>query len=160
AAHHRARTQRQKRSQPQEEGPEIVRDQGENLVKKVTIPLMLLAIWAGSGDRARAQDEIAPTGFLNIDAGAQPQRQTITGTSSFPLYDETATVTVSQRIRNGAVYDISGGIRVAHNLAAGVGFSQFGRAGTGTVTASIPSPRFFDQPAIVSRSADNLTHTE
>ena len=38
-----------------------------------------------------------PTGFLNIDAGAQPQRQTITATNSFPLYDETATVTVTQR---------------------------------------------------------------
>jgi hypothetical protein len=129
-------------------------------VKKATILLMTLAAWAGGGDRARAQDEILPTGFINIDAGAQPQRQTITATSSFPLYDETANVTVSQRIRNGAVYDVSGGIRIAHNLAAGVGFSQFGRTGTGEVTASIPSPRFFDQPLIVSRSADNLTHTE
>ena len=129
-------------------------------MKKVTSVLMLLAIWAGSGRAARAQDEIVPTGFVNIDAGAQPQRQTITATNSFPLYDETATVTVSQRIRNGAVYDVSGGVRIAHNLAAGVGFSQFGRTGTGTVSASIPSPRFFDQPLRVSRDADNLEHTE
>ncbi len=132
----------------------------KKLVKKGTIFLMMLAIWAGGGRKARAQDELVPTGFLNIDAGAQPQRQTITATNSFPLYDETATVTVAQRIRNGMVYDVSGGMRIATNLAAGVGFSQFGRSGTGTVTASIPSPRFFDQPLIVSRDADNLTHTE
>ena len=132
----------------------------KKLVKKGTIFLMMLAIWAGGGRKARAQDELVPTGFLNIDAGAQPQRQTITATNSFPLYDETATVTVAQRIRNGVVYDVSGGMRIATNLAAGVGFSQFGRSGTGTVTASIPSPRFFDQPLIVSRDADNLTHTE
>ena len=132
----------------------------KTLVKKGTIFLMMLAIWAGGGRKARAQDELVPTGFINIDAGAQPQRQTITASNSFPLYDETATVTVTQRIRNGAVFDVSGGMRIAHNLAAGVGFSQFGRAGTGTVTASIPSPRFFDQPLLVSRDADNLTHTE
>jgi len=132
----------------------------KKLVKKGTIFLMMMAIWAGGGRKAGAQDELVPTGFINIDAGAQPQRQSITATNSFPLYDETATVTVAQRIRNGAVYDVSGGVRIAHNLAAGAGFSQFGRAGTGTVTASIPSPRFFDQPLLVSRGADDLTHTE
>ena len=129
-------------------------------MKRVTLLVTMLAIGAVEVPQTSAQDEIVSKGFLNIDAGAQPQRQDITATNTFPLYDETANVTVSQHIRNGAVFDVSGGVRIGHNLAAGVGFSQFGRAGTGTVTASIPSPRFFDQPAIVSRSADNLTHTE
>jgi hypothetical protein len=129
-------------------------------VKKVTLLVAMLAIWAIGARQARAQDEIVKTGFVNIDAGAQPQRQSITATSSFPLYDETATVTVSQRIRNGAVFDVSGGVRIGHNLAAGAGYSEFGRAGTGTVSASIPSPRAFNQPLIVTRDADNLDHTE
>jgi hypothetical protein len=129
-------------------------------VKKGTILLMTLVISAGGGYRAFAQDEIVPTGFLNVDAGAQPQRQTITASSSFPLYDETATVSVSQRIRNGAVFDVSGGIRIAHNLAAGVGVSQFGRSGTGTVSASIPNPRFYDQPLPVVKDAGDLEHQE
>jgi hypothetical protein len=135
-------------------------NQGENLVKKVALLVTMLAIWAFGARQARAQDEIVPAGFLNIDAGAQPQRQTITATNSFPLYDETATVTVAQRIRNGAVFDVSGGVRIGHNLAAGVGYSQFGRAGTGSVSASIPSPRFFNQPLIVARDVANLDHTE
>jgi len=122
--------------------------------------LMMLVAWAGGGYAAFAQDELVPTAFLNIDAGAQPQRQTITASSSFPLYDETATVTVSQRIRNGAVFDISGGVRIAHNLAAGIGVSQFGRSGTGTVFASIPNPRFYDQPLPVAKDAGDLEHTE
>ena len=126
--HHRARTQRQEKSQREEDPSKVIQVLKEKtLVKKGTIFLMMLAIWAGGGQKARAQDELVPTGFINIDAGAQPQRQTITATNSFPLYDETATVTVTQRIRNGAVYDVSGGMRIAHNLAAGVGFSQFGR---------------------------------
>jgi hypothetical protein len=122
--------------------------------------LMMLAVWAGGAYDAIAQDEIVPKGFLNIDAGAQPQRQTITASSSFPLYDETATVTVAQRIRNGAVFDISGGVRIGHNLAAGIGVSQFGRTGTGTVLASIPNPRFYDQPLPVAINAGDLEHTE
>jgi hypothetical protein len=137
-----------------------VPNQGDNLVKKVTLLVAMLAIWAVGARQARAQDEIVKTGFINIDAGAQPQRQSITATSSFPLYDETATVTVAQRIRNGAVFDVSGGVRVGHNLAAGVGYSEFGRAGTGTVSALIPSPRFFNQPLTVVTDAANLDHTE
>lgn len=129
-------------------------------MKKVTLLVTMLAIGALGARQARAQDEIVPTAFLNIDVGAQPQRQTITATNSFPLYDETATVTVAQRIRNGAVFDVSGGVRIGHNLAAGVGFSQFGRSGTGVVSASIPSPRFFDRPLVVSGAAENLDHTE
>src|SRR5262249_51568735 len=106
-------------------------NQGEDLVTKVTLVVTMLVIGAFGAQPARAQDEMVPTGFLNIDAGAQPQRQDITATSSFPLYDETASVTVSQHIRNGAVFDVSGGVRIGRNLAAGVGFSQFGRAGSG-----------------------------
>src|SRR5262249_42170742 len=94
------------------------------------------------------------------DAGAQPQRQTITASSTFPLYDETARVTVSQRIRNGAVFDASGGIRIARNLAAGIGVSQFGRSGTGTVVASIPNPKFYAQQLPVVKAAGDLDHTE
>lgn len=132
----------------------------KNLVKKATIFLMVLAVSAATARSARAQAELLQAGFINVDGGAQPQRQTITASASFPLYDEVATVTDVQRIRNGAVFDVSAGVRIARNLAAGVGYSQFGRAGTGTVTASIPSPRFFDQPLLVSRDAENLAHTE
>jgi len=66
-------------------------------------------------------------------------------------------VTDVQRIRNGMSSTSSGRVRIASNLAAGVGYSQFGRAGTGTVTGSIPSPRFFDQPLLRQPNADNLT---
>ena len=129
-------------------------------MKKATIFLMALAAWATTARTARAQAELLQTGFINVDAGAQPQRQTITAATSFPLYDEVATVTDVQRIRNGMVFDVSGGVRIASNLAVGAGYSQFGRAGTGVVTASVPSPRFFDQPAVVTRDASDLAHTE
>jgi len=130
------------------------------LVKKTTIFLMVLAVWSAGSRQAQAQDDVIKAGFVNVDIGAQPQRQTITASNSFSLYDETATVTDVQRIRNGAVFDVSGGIRIGHNLAAGVGFSQFGRPGTGAITASIPSPSFYDRPLLVARDAADLAHTE
>ncbi|HEX7795248.1 MAG TPA: hypothetical protein VF456_12890 [Vicinamibacterales bacterium] len=129
-------------------------------MKKVTLLVTMLAIWALGAASARAQDEIVQKGFVNIDAGAQPQRQTITATNSFPLYDETANITVTQRIRNGGVFDVSGGMRIGHNLTAGAGYSQFGRAGTGVVSASVPSPRAYNSPLIVTSDASNLDHTE
>ena len=129
-------------------------------MKKATILLMVLAAWSAGLRQARAQDDVIKAGFINADLGAQPQRQTITASSSFSLYDETATVTDVQRIRNGAVFDVSAGIRIGHNLAAGVGFSQFGRSGTGAITASIPSPSFYDRPLIVASGAADLAHTE
>jgi len=129
-------------------------------VKKVTLLVTMLAISVVGARQARAQDEIVKTGFINIDAGAQPQRQNITASNSFPLYDETATVTVSQHIRNAAVFDVSGGVRIGHNLAVGAGYSEFGRAGDGSVSASIPSPRAFNQPLIVVQNAANLDHSE
>jgi len=129
-------------------------------VKKGLMFLMVLVAWTASARQARAQSELLQAEFLNIALGAQPQRQTITASTSFPLYDEVATVTDTQRIRNGMVFDVSGGMRIGHNLTAGAGFSQFGRAGTGTVAASIPNPRVFDQPLLISRDADNLAHTE
>ena len=123
---------------------------------------MIALVLLGTGERAaHAQsDELVPTGFLNVDVGAQPQRQSITLSSSFPLYDETASVTATQRIRNGGVFDVSGGVRIARNIAAGVGYSQFGRTGTGSFTASIPSPAFFDRPVTVAGDASDLVHKE
>ena len=91
-------------------------------MKKGLIFLMVLVAWTASARQARAQSELLQAGFLNIDIGAQPQRQTITASTSFPLYDEVATVTDTQRIRNGMVFDVSGGMRIGHNLAAGAGF--------------------------------------
>jgi hypothetical protein len=84
-----------------------------------------------------------PKAFVNIGVGIQPHHRTVTATDSFPLFDETATITSVQDIRNGALFDVGGGFHVPPRFAVGAGFSTFGRAGTGTITASIPDPIFF-----------------
>jgi hypothetical protein len=98
--------------------------------------------------------------YVNIDGGAQPQRRTIAATSTFTVYDEEASVSATQRIRNGAVFEISGGARVTPTVAVGVGFSTFGRSGTGEVTGSIPNPAFFNRYATQVKDASDLKHRE
>ena len=45
--------------------------------------------------------------------------------STFPLYDETATITSSQKVKGGAFFDIGGAFRVwGKNLLAGVTYSH------------------------------------
>jgi len=103
---------------------------------------------------------IEATAFVNIGIGIQPHTRTVTATDSFPLFDETATITSVQEIRNGALFEVGGGYHVSPRFAVGAGFSTFGRAGTGTITASIPDPIFFDRPAIDAANVSDLEHKE
>lgn len=101
-----------------------------------------------------------PKVFVNIGVGIQPHQRTLTATDSFPVFDENATITSVQEIRNGPVFDVGGGFHVSPRFAVGAGFSTFGRAGTGTVTASIPDPVFYDRPTTATATVGDLEHKE
>jgi hypothetical protein len=115
----------------------------------------LLACAAGAS--AQSSEERA---FLNINAGAQPQQRTLTTSSGFPLYDETATVTSTVPIQNGPVFEASGGYRVWRRLSIGGGFSSFSRSSTGALVASIPDLVFVGRPKTVTAEVADLAHTE
>ncbi len=116
-------------------------------------------ILAGATDAAaQTSGELLP--FAAVYAGAQPQRRTITSTETFPLYDETATVTSSQRIRNGGLFKVAVGFPISGRFGVGGGVSYFGRPGTAIVAASLPSPIFTDTFTTVNLDADDLKHTE
>jgi len=110
--------------------------------------------------RAEAQPYPISRTFISLNAGAQPQRRTITTSSTFSIYEEPATVTSKQPIRNGAVFDVSGGYRIWRRVALAVGFSTFGRSSASTVAASIPDPVFFGRPKAVMSGAPDLEHVE
>jgi hypothetical protein len=109
---------------------------------------------------AQAVAGAEPKAFVNIGVGIQPHTRTVTATDSFPLFDEAATITSVQDIRNGAVFDVGGGFHVSPRFAIGAGFSTFGRAGTGTITASIPDPVFYDRPTTAAANVSALEHKE
>lgn len=115
-----------------------------------------------SAVQAGAQGLASPVnaGYLNVNVGAQPQRRTIRTADSFSLYDETATVTSSQPIKNGPMFDVSGGYRVTRRFVIAVGVSSFRSSSTSTITASIPDPSVFDRPKTVTQDTSDLGRTE
>jgi hypothetical protein len=129
-------------------------------VTRATTILVLTAVCAAAGAGTAAAQTASPMGYVNIDVGAQPQRRTIARTSTFRIYDETATVEGSQRIRNGGMFDVGAGLFVTERLAVGLGYSMFGRPGTGVITASIPNPSVFNQLRTQTKDASELQHKE
>src|SRR5436190_12368852 len=98
--------------------------------------------------------------FVDVNVGGQFLHHTVDSTVSFPLYDETATVSSSQKTGNGFVFEIGGGYKFTPSLAAGLSFSTFGSKADASVTAKIPHPLFFDQPLTVNTTATDLERTE
>lgn len=112
---------------------------------------------------AHAQTAGAPesTYFVSAEIGAQPQQQTIEGATTFPLYEETAVVTTSQEVHNGAVFGGSVGYKLTPTFGVALGVTFFdARESDGTVVASIPSNIGFDQPVTATDTVSGLKHSE
>jgi hypothetical protein len=121
--------------------------------------LALIITLAGVGSEARAQSD-AERGFVNINFGFQPSDRSIANTQTSTVYAETATISTSQTIGGGAMFDISGGIRIRPRFAVGVGYSRFSSTSDGQVSATIPNPLFFNQPKTVTATQAGLDHSE
>jgi hypothetical protein len=129
---------------------------------KILIAAALTAVAASEAGAQPSQVPPAPPsmGFVNVNLGVQPSSRSIDVNESFPLYGETATVTASQKIGSGALFDISAGYRVWRNVTGAIGFSNFSKSGDATGTASIPDPLVFNRPTTVNISQSGLDHSE
>jgi len=100
-------------------------------------------------------------GYVGVNVGAQVGSHTIETASTFPLYDETASVSTSQDVKGGAFFDIGGAYRVyGKNLLAGISYSHTSSDSTVSLNASLPHPLFFDQPRTVTSSQSGAKHSE
>ena len=128
--------------------------------------LVLAALTAAAGSEARAQTppQVPPAppsmGFININVGGQIASRSVGVNENTPLYGETLTVSTSQSVGSGALFDISGGYRVWRSVSAAIGFSDFSKTSDASGTASIPNPLVFDRPVTVNVSQSGLHHSE
>ncbi len=100
-------------------------------------------------------------GYATVNGGAQVGSHNLDSSSTFSLYDETATVTTSQKVKGGGFFDIGGAYRVwGNNLLAGVSFSHTASDSSVTLNASVPDPIVFDKPRTVASSQGGAKHTE
>src|SRR4051812_35659237 len=118
-----------------------------------TIIAIIGTLTFGNALTARAQTAAENRGFLNVSVGGQFQTHDFTTVTTFPLYDETGSVTANQTVGSGFVFDVTGGYRFARSLAGAIGVSTFTGSGDAAAVASIPSPLFFGKPTTVSFDA-------
>ena len=123
--------------------------------------LVLLALGAAPRVASAQTMQWTDKGFISVNGGAQTGSHTLTSSSSFPLYDETATVDTSQKVKGGGIFDIGGAYRVwGKNLLAGVSFTHTSSKSDVTLNARIPDPIVYDQPRSVSSSQGGAKHSE
>jgi hypothetical protein len=127
--------------------------------------LIIAGLIAAAGPDASAQTAQVPPappnmGFLNINFGAQPASRSIDVNQTFPKYSETATVTMSQSIGSGALFDVSAGYRVWRNVSAAIGFSNFTNSSDSIGSVRVPHPLIFNRAVTVDISQPDLSHSE
>jgi len=134
-----------------------------------TISALVAAFVLTGGSLAQAQPPSSTPGNMSpfggkvsvdINVGAQTQSSTANGALSFPIYGQTASVSTVAGVDGGALFDLSGGYRFMRNIGVGVGFTSFSSTSTAQGTATIPSPIFFNQDAVVNLVPVDAKHTE
>ncbi|HET7695843.1 MAG TPA: outer membrane beta-barrel protein [Vicinamibacterales bacterium] len=100
-------------------------------------------------------------GYVTFNVGAQVGSDDLDTNSTFSLYDETGTVSSTQRVKGGAFFELGGAYRVwGRNVLAGVSFTRMSSDSNVALTASIPDPVFFDRPRSVTASQSGAQHAE
>ncbi len=99
-------------------------------------------------------------GFINVSGGFQPGSRDANATFTFPLYDETATVTSARKVDGGGFYDVTAGARLFGNIGVGVSVTARSTTADARIDASIPDTIFYDMPRNVSTTLPGLKHQE
>ena len=129
----------------------------------LTLMLPSVAMAQAQAQPAAPSQGMMPFGgkvFVTINGLYQPGKETIEQTATFDVYDETATTTASQDVKNGGgMFDIGGGYRT-NKYGIGIAYTQFKSTNSASISGSIPHPIFFDRPRTVSSTLEGLEHTE
>jgi hypothetical protein len=100
-------------------------------------------------------------GYVTVNAGIQAGSHDLNTNSTFPLYDENATVTSTQKVSSGAFFEVGGAYRVwGRNILAGVSYTHTTSDADVSISGSIPDPLVFDRPRSVTASQSGAKHTE
>ena len=99
--------------------------------------------------------------FVNLDFGAQPKTASDASHFGFGLFDEQASVDVTQKVKGSSYFDVTAGttpLKSRYGIA--VHFMQRTTKDDGTLSASLPDPAYYDTPATFSGTIPGLQHRE
>jgi hypothetical protein len=117
----------------------------------------VLAVAALAAPPASAQDGRIGA---HINFGAQTGSGDISQQLRPTIYDETATIDISQTYESGPLFDIGGDFLIYGHFGAGVSYSHTSGDGNATLAGQIPDPLYYDQPRGAAAQASGLNHTE
>ena len=132
-----------------------------SLKKTTTAAVLGLALLAAPQVASAQTMQWTDKGYVTFNVGVQVGSDDLDTSASFPLYEETATVSSTQKISGGAFFEIGGAYRVwGNNLLAGVSFTRTKSDADIAMTGSIPDPIVFDRPRAVTATQGDAEHTE
>lgn len=130
-------------------------------MKHLSVAVLALGLSTAATSASAQTMQWTDKGYVSVNGGVQTGSRDINTSSTFSIYDETATVTSAQKIKGGTIFDIGAAYRVwGKNLLAGVSFSHTATDADIAIAGSIPDPVFFDRPRAVTKTEGGAKHTE
>ena len=125
------------------------------------LPAIISSIMVLSFASAHAQtSDWDGTGFVTIGGGTQSASQTFKSTKSVMKYGELAEFETDYSSSNGAILDVSAGIRVWQKLAFSVGVSLFESQDNISGQGTVPNPLFIGRPRTVTFEGASFQHRQ
>jgi hypothetical protein len=125
-----------------------------------TIALNVILILA-TASAARAQTSTVPERpiFANFDIGGQVTTSSFSGTSTTPVFNETATINLNQTVGTGLIVGLRGGYLFNSHIGVAIGVWGSSGKGDSTVVASIPDPLVTGKFKTVTVTGTDLKQT-
>lgn len=129
------------------------------MTKRFLMTVCFVGLAAGSASAQTLKWDQTFIGGANVGAQASGARDETTA-FNFSLYGESATVSNKRSVPNGVLFDVFGAARIRGNFGVGGVAIMRNAPSDGAVTASIPSPIFFDSPRAVTTTVTEMKHRE
>ena len=127
---------------------------------KTACAVVALSVCVGVGEAAAQSMAWNDRLFANVSFGGGGRSSNLAVTSTFPIYQETATVTSTWNANPGALFDFTVGRRLYRDFGAAFNFSTNSASGDASVESSIPDPVTPVKPRTVSATVPGLEHSE
>src|SRR5690348_10963125 len=131
------------------------------MTKMIRLVLLtsLLGFIGQSAARAQAPSRSDHPFTVGASICGQVTSGAISNDSTFVLYGEAGSLSSRQHVGRGFLFDATGDARVWRQLSVGIGIWTSHASGNSSLTAVIPNPLVFQQPATIPLSASGLSQT-
>ena len=129
-------------------------------MRTITVSVFALVASVMVPASAVAQMKWTDKAYATLSVGGQAGSHTLTTQTDFSLYEETGTLTTSQKVGGGAFVDIGGGYKVWRNMLVALSFSHVGSDSDAAIAAQVPDIAVTDRLRPVTATLSGAKHSE